>query len=317
MRFREFILNEIGEQGIETRRGYDLLDDPAMEIAMYVLYRHAYDAVSARDFGQAWSFRSWKKPSTGGTRAPAWVFTGVFPTESDLEIIRQQIDSTEDVQTLAEKILSSGVPNLSRYGGISWRDDKHGVIKLTGMWGTNNIAKLRAGAEIVHKANIENKEIFTGADSALKDLLNRAEKSMPRFHKMGMVPSPKLGLTTPPKEIVPLLYDIITSNPAASGGGSWTGINPETGALKYNLSGTGEREKFIYGNPTMWRNGISKALSKIGIQPEQIEMGKKALRAGGIMASMAASHMNKALRNYFPNVSEISPLGLLWLLDHV
>jgi len=36
---------------------------------------------------------------------------------------------------------------------------------------------------------------------------------MPKFHKKGVVPSPTLGLETPPKDVIPLLYDMIISHP--------------------------------------------------------------------------------------------------------
>jgi hypothetical protein len=310
--FREWLINEIGEGVMQTKHGSELFADPAMEIAMYMLYRQAYDSVSERDFGKAWSIDQWKTPSAGGTRAPAWEFTGIFPNESDLQLIRNEMG--DDAQETADKLISAGRPTLSNCGGLSWRE-RPGMIKLTGMWGSNSFAKMRAGAEVVHHANTNGMEIFTGADAALKDIIEKAERVMPKFYKMGKVPSPTMGLETPPKEVIPLLYDIIAKNPSARGSGEWTGYNPNTGAMKFNLSGSGERDKFIYGNKLMWQKGISKALSSLGIGSGQIEMAKKALGAGGFMASMASHQINKALKNYYPNVPEIPPSGLLWLLD--
>jgi hypothetical protein len=304
-------MNEVGDGAMQTKQGSDLFADPAMEIAMYMLYRQAYDPVSERDSGKAWSMEQWKTPSAGGTRAPAWMFTGIFPNESDLQIIRQQ---EGDPQEVADKLIASGQPSFSNCGGLSWRE-RPGMVKLTGMWGANAFAKMRAGADVVHHANTNGLEIFTGADSALKDIIQKAERIMPKFHKMGKVPAPTMGLETPPKEVIPLLYDIITKNPSARGSGEWTGYDANTGALKFNLSGSGERDKFIYGNRLMWQNGISKALSKLGIDHGKLEMAKKALTAGGFMGSMAANQINKALRSYYPNVAAIPPSGLIWLLD--
>ena len=338
MNFRKWMLSELSEV-ILTHKGSELFNNPAMEVAMYMLYRHAYDPIStadreeeinhhvskgvdrsdaeslAKSSGKAWSHREWTKPSGGGTRSPEWVFAGIFPSENDLQIIQQSLNGP--TQQVADQLLASGQPSLSQCGGLSYRDDQPGVIKLTGMGGQNTTAKMRAAAEVIHKANTSGQEIFTGADSALKDLIDRAEGKMEKFHKRGIVPAPSLGLSTPPKEVMPLLYNVIVNNPAARSGGEWTGYNQNTGALKINLAGSGEREKFIYGNKQMWKNSITKALSKSGMTPEKAQEVKSYLSGGGFMAQMATSQINKTLKSSFPNAPDVPTTGLIWLLNQL
>lgn len=310
-----FDLTELTTGELETVRGAQVFQNPALQVAMYMLYRQAYDSIS--EGGSAWSHSEWTRPSTGGTRAPAWIFTGIFPNEAELSVIQQALEGNHDIQQVADQLLASGSPALFQCGGVSYRDDKPGMIKLTGMWGKSSPAKMRAAAEIIHQANVTQKEIFTGADQALKNLIDKAEEKMPKFHQKGMVPAPSLGLSTPPKEVVPLLYDILVQNPAASSGGHWTGYNPETGGLKINLTGSGEREKFIYGNRQMWKNSVSKALAKSGVGPNQVAQAKQILSGGGMMANMAANQINKALQKSFPGAANVPASGLLWLLGAV
>lgn len=347
-----FTLCEIGEGNIETKRGAELFGDPAMEAAMYIAYRQAYDPINKKDrdeeiahhTGQglspeeaerkattsatAWSHGEWTYPSSGGTRAPEWIFTGVFPNEQDLNTIRQMMGGGQpmeafgnrknhsmQIQKIGDQIMQSGQLPMSYVGGLAWRDDNPGSIKIVGTWGNNGIAKMRGAAQVVSQANEKGLEIFTGADAQLKQMIDKAEKTMPSFHKKGLVPSPTLGLQSPPKEVIPLLYDILTNHPGARGSGSWTGYNPETGGMKYQLSGSGEREKFIFGNKPMWKSQIGKALQ--GVQPQQLAQAKQALQAGGMMGNMAANMINQRLQQRFPNAGAVPASGLLWLLSQV
>ena len=345
-----FVLSEIGEANIETKRGQELFADPAMEAAMYVCYRQAYDPVNKRDREEeiqhhtkqgfspdeaesrattsatAWSHGEWTYPSSGGTRAPEWIFTGVFPNEQDLNAIRQMMQnghpmeawgnknkSNGQIQKIGDQIMQSGQPNMSYAGGLSWRDDNPGSIKIVGTWGNNGIAKMRGAAQVVTQANEKGLEIFTGADAQLKAMIDNAEKKMPAFHKKGIVPAPTLGLQSPPKEVIPLLYNILTNHPGARGSGQWTGHNPETGGMKYQLSGSGEREKFIFGNKPMWKSQIGKAFQ--GVNPQQLIQAKQALQAGGMMGTMAANMINQKLKQKFPDAGDVPAAGLLWLLN--
>jgi hypothetical protein len=352
-----FVLSEIGDDPIDTKRGSELFQDPAMECAMYILYRQAYDPVSARDREEdithhmtttgasrqdaeaqfpekpAWSHREWTRPSGGGTRAPAWLFTGVFPNEQDLEVIRQAMqggaaatpaaapmESVMGGKAIIQQVADQLLPTLkmSYAGGLAWRDDKADSIKLTGLWGNNKIAKIRAGATVVHNANQSGKEIFTGADAALKEVIEKAETMMPSFHSKGKVPAPTLGLQQPPKEVIPLLYELLIQHPAAKGSGEWQGYNPETGGMYFQLSGSGKREKFIFGNRPMWKNAISKALQKAGVSSGKAMQAKQALQSGRFMATMAVTMINQALRKAIPgNWPDVSANGLLWLLGHL
>ncbi len=47
--FDDQMLHEIGEGEIQTARGADLFKNPAMEVAMYICYRQAYDPINKRD----------------------------------------------------------------------------------------------------------------------------------------------------------------------------------------------------------------------------------------------------------------------------
>jgi hypothetical protein len=352
MDFKQWmILSEVSDSTIATYRGAELFKDPAMEVAMYMLYRQAYDPISSADreeeinhhmtnhgigreeaegmaksSGKAWSHGEWTKPSSGGTRSPEWVFSGIFPNESDLEIIRQSTQGIQGynksaIQQIADQLLAAGQPALKECGGLSYRDDSPEVIKLTGTWGANTTAKMRSAAAVIHKANTDGRQIFTGADSKLKELIDRANDPngpMGKFHKKGMVPSPTLGLSTPPKEVIPLLYDVIVSSPSANSGGQWTGYNADTGALKINLAGSGQREKFIYGNKPMWQKSITQALNKSGFSaPAKLQQAKSALDAGGFMAQMASQQINKVLKQSFPNAPDVPATGLSWLLNQV
>lgn len=345
-----FTICEIGEGNIETKRGADLFGDPAMETAMYITYRQAYDPVNKRDREEeiqhhttqglspeeadrkattsatAWSHGEWTRPASGGTRAPEWLFTGIFPNEQDLTAIREMMQSSPmeawnnkagngQIQKIGDQIMQSGQLPMSYAGGLSWRDNNPGSIKIVGTWGNNGIAKMRGAAQVVTQANESGLEIFTGADAQLKQMIDNAEKKMPIFHKKGLVPAPTLGLQSPPKEVIPLLYDILTKHPGARGSGQWTGHNPETGGMKFQLSGSGEREKFIFGNKPMWKSQIGKALQ--GVNPQQLMQAKQALETGGMMGNMAANMINQKLKEKFPNAGNIPASGLLWLLNQM
>jgi len=341
------VLTEIGESNIETKRGSELFADPAMEVAMYVLYRHSYDPINKRDREEeikhhvsqgsspdeaeglaktsavGWSHGEWTKPSSGGTRSPKWIFTGTFPNEQDLNAIRAMMGQSQgfggnpQIQQIADQIIQTGQPSMQYAGGLSWRDDKPGSIKIVGTWGNNSIAKMRAAAQVINNANTKGLEVFTGADAQLRQMIDDAEKKMPKFHQKGIVPAPTLGLQTPPKEVIPLLYDMLTQHPAARGSGDWDGFNPETGGMYMNLSGTGRREKFVYGNKPMWKNGIGKALQKAGVTADKAGQARMALQSGGPMAGMAAQMINQKLKKIFPNSNDIPASGLIWLLSQV
>jgi len=339
MEFKEWLtICEVGETDIETKRGSDLFQDKAMEIAMYISYRHAYDSVAKShrdaeisrnvDTGMdqeqsekssklpktAWSYRDWTFPSSGGTRSPKWIFAGQFPEESELQIIRDRMESDNtNVDEIAEELLTSRT-FMKTCGGISYRDDKPGMIKLTGMWGKNNIAKMRAAVEVLHLANTKGLEIFTGADSALRAMIDKSERQLSKFHKRGLVPTNTLGIETPPKEVIPLLYSFLIKNPAASSGGEWMGYNADTGALKINLAGTGKAEKFIYGNKHMWKNSINKALEKSGVDVKMLKWAKTALKMPGI-GNVAAKKINGMLKKALPTAPDVPRSGLLWLVN--
>jgi hypothetical protein len=337
--FRNFILQEMGEESIVTKRGSELFKDKAMEVAMYILYRQAYDPVAARDreeeitkmMGsgrsreeaenvarspvQAWSIGEWKHPSGGGTRAPKWIFTGIIPKEEDLVIVRDHIQKF-GVEDAVNELLKNKF-FLSYCGGVSWRDDKEGQIKITGMWGINNFAKMRAGSEVVHTGNSKNLSILTGADEELKRTFEKSAKLMPKMYEKGMVSSPTFDLTTPPPEVVPLIYNMISQSPLAATGGTWKGFNPITGAFKVNLAGSGEREKYIFGNKALWANGFKKIIGKAGISPTLISMASVALKLGGLPAKMTAKKINKAIKEKIPTAPDISVPGLVWITSQV
>ncbi len=336
MDFKTWFLREIGEGDLQKRKGSELFQDPAMEIAMYMLYRMAYDPVSARDYeddvkshgseeqaksagvkkGVAWSHSEWTYPSSGGTRSPEWTFYGIFPNEADLSVIRQVSgDVPANLQTVADQLLAQGEPKMSYAGGLSYRTLSDSV-KLTGSWGGNGtgatLAKMRAMTFVVHEAQVQGKEIFTGMDKHLKAMVDAMIPKLDKFHKKGIVPSPQLDLHTPPAEVVPLLYQIITNHPAASGGGSWKGYDADTGAMKYQLSGSGLRDKYAFGNSVMWKKQIQKMLQQSGIKASMLGM---AGAFGGGANPMVVGMVNQAIQKQMPSAKPLGPTGVSWLLQ--
>lgn len=323
--FKSWIIEEMGENiSVEKREGSEITSDPAMQTAMYVAYRLAYDPVAIRDGGdKAWSHGEWTYPSGGGTRAPKWTFYGVFPNESDLNVIRQKLEQyNDDIQKTADDILETKEPNMGYVGGVTYRlrDDS---VKLTGTFGAEDMrarmSKMFAFAHLVEDARKNNWEVFLGIDSHLRDMIEDAKKLMPKFFKRGLVPSKDLDLTPPPKDVAGLIYNIVSRNPNWKGSGEWKGFNKETGGMNFQLSGTGAVEKFVYGNAHMWKKHLQSALAKSGVTNNgAVQMAMKTFAMTGMNPpGFVVKMVNDALKKQVPDAPEITPEGVKWLLQRL
>lgn len=217
------------------------------------------------------------------------------------------------IQDLADAAIAAGKPEMKYAGGVSWQIVKPGLIRLTGMWGRSGIAKIRAAAEVTSKANAKNFRVFMGTDSVGRKLIYKAEKNMPTFHSKGLVPASYLGLFGPPKCLIPIIFEAIAHS-SIGRSGRWESFNPETGGLKIQITGSGQREKFILGNQQMWQSVIQQILKMAAITPEEAHVQGLALKAGGPMGKLVAAQINQKMREAFSNFADNIPRSaLLWL----
>ena len=327
-------LVEAAGEALEKKRGESFLNDPIMKAAMYLAYRASYDDVAKKDHQEAiqhsmmqgksqeeaesentfqppWEVKDWIG-TDGVSRAPNWIFYGRFPNDQDLQIVGEQLKQFNgNINDLANNT-NIKLPNV---GGISYRDTRDGSVKMTGLWGWNSRAKMLAVANMTHEANQNNKPILTGADSQLMDMIKRSEPLISKLHEKdpAKVPSPTLGLSTPPKEVIPFLYDIIANSPAASGGGKWSGYNDD-GSLNFDLSGVGMRKKFILANKAMWSNQINQLLKKAGMNSNMLGYLKDSLRDPS-SANMTTQMVNSKIQKMMPGVKPLTPETLKWIVD--
>lgn len=304
-------LNEIKLEDLEQKHGGSL--DESETLAMYILYFQAYSAEGLKP----WTFNDWYY-----SRGRKWTFVGVLPKQPDIQQIAEVLEKNNgDKQKAADEILSGVNKGMMSYaGGISYRDAGGGSgVKITSSFGMNPIAKMRAAAEVIRIANesIPPKHIFTAADDRLKHLIVSAEEKMPKYFAKKIVSVPSLGLVTPPKSLVALFAGMIDQMPGASGHGRWTGYNSETGALKMDLQGVGEVEKFIFGNKAMWSSVIKRALERAG-HLDKVMSAKKVIDGGGMLGWGAKKALlvalNTALAVYLKG-NIINEEGMMWLLD--
>lgn len=307
-------LNEIKFEDLQEIHGYDASREQML--ALYILYYQAYSAEGLKP----WDYRNWS-----GIRATNWTFLGVLPKSEDVAKLKAILEKNNgDPQAAADEINASPDASMMGYaGGISYRDPDGVSFKITSSWGTNPTAKMRAAADLIKMANESDppKEIFTAADDRLKELITNAEAKMPKLHARGLVSVPSLGLSTPPKSIVPVLYKAIVRMPGASGHGTWTGYDPNTGALKMNLQGAGDVQKFVFGNKALWKNHLTRELQKTG-HLDKILQAKKIINAGGLLAWGAKKALLLAINSAVakmvgdPSIS-IDEEGLMWLLSQL
>lgn len=321
-----FLFREIGEMPIQKITGSEIFKNPALETAMYMAYRLAYDPIAQKDnddpSAQAWDHGEWTHPSSGGTRAPAWTFYGSFPTQNDLDTIKDALDQHNgNVEQTANYLLSSKTVPLNYMGGISYKV-KNKSIKVTGSYGPSTMqartAKMLAMAHLSHDAEDQGNEMLLGVDKELRDMLDAGQKLMPKFHQKGLVRKPALGIDSPPPEVMPLLYKIISTHPAAGGSGEWKGLNPETGAMQFQLSGTGLRDKYIYGNKHLWQNNIKKVLdNSTALESPLAKMALQSVSATGVVPGMLVNMVNKAIQGKMPDAPPLSANGVKWLVNQV
>jgi hypothetical protein len=307
-------LNEIKFEDLQEVHGYEA--SPEQMLGLYILYYQAYNSEGLTP----WRYDDW-----AGIRAGNWTFLGVLPKVQDLSSLKAiLVKHNGDEQSAADEVFAGPDASMMGYaGGISYRDPDGKSFKITSSWGMNPIAKMRAAADLIKKANESEppREIFTAADNRLKQLIQNAEEKMPKLHAKGLVSVPSLGLSTPPKSLVPILYKAITRMPGASGHGTWTGFEPETGALKMNLKGAGDVKKFVFGNKALWKNHLTRELERTG-HLDKIMQAKKLIDGGGMLgwgakkAVLLAINAAVAKMTEDPSVS-VDEEGLMWLLSQV
>jgi len=304
-------LHEIKLQDLEKENGWDMPSEKLL--AMYILYFQAYSAEGLTP----WNYSMWLH-----SRGENWTFIGVLPKPEDVKKCKDAIVKNRDIQTAADDILSGADKDMMGYaGGISYRITRDNGVKITSSFGKNSIAKMRGAAEVIKMANEADPpmNIFTAADDRLKALIQTAEDNMPKYHKKGLVPVSSLGLSTPPKSIIPVLFKSITNMPGAHGHGTWTGYEPETGALKMNLAGSGEVKKFVFGNKALWQSAIKKLLEKSG-HLDKVMSAKKVIDGGGLFGFGAKKALliavNAALAGLTGGAT-IDEEGLMWILKNL
>lgn len=321
-RFQEWlVLKEIGETQIEKRLGKDVFSNPAMEAAMYMAYRAAYDPITQKDSNDpnatAWSHGEWTKPASGGTRAPAWTFYGSFPTEQELAVISQELKNKGNVETTVNSLLKTNPGLLNNVGGITYRIRGDG-LKITGSYGVAKIPKMTALAHLTHEANEQGLQIFLGVDKELKDMLDASSKLMPKLHQKGIVPTPQLAIAQPPKEVMPLLYNMVSQSDLAKGSGDWKGYNPETGAFQFQLSGSGLRDKYIYANKHLWQKQINSVLGPgVMANPMLKPMIATYANSAEPVPPMVVNMVNKTIKSKMPDAPPLGQEGVKWLLQQV
>jgi len=322
-RFQDWlVLKEIGETQIQKMTGKQIFSNPAMEAAMYMAYRSAYDPIAQKDNkdpnATSWSHGEWTRPASGGTRAPAWTFYGTFPTEQELNVVNQELQNNGgNVEATINSLLKSNPTLLSNVGGITYRIKDDGV-KITGSYGQAKMPKMTAMAHLTHEADQQGLQIFLGVDKELKDMLDSSQKLMPKLHQKGAVPSPQMNIAQPPKEVMPMLYDLISKSNLAQGSGQWQGYNPETGAFKFNLSGSGLRDKYIYANKHLWQKQLQNALGQgVMANPMMKPMIAQYAHTSGDLPPMVVNMVNKTLQSKMPNAPPLGQEGVKWLLQQV
>lgn len=169
--------------------------------AMYKVYADTYLQAGKKP----WSYHDFE------WRAENWIFIGVLPPADPTKI------------------------------GMVTAREENGVLKLTGMMGSNNRAKIAGMIEL----NKTGKPIWGAMD---KDFVEHLKK---------------LGFTSPPASAMKLFYPIIKSDNQFHSGGTWENINPD-GSINFNLQGVGQTTKFFTGNKSFFRILINKVLAKTG-----------------------------------------------------
>lgn len=304
-------LNEIKLQDLEKENGWDMNSEKLL--AMYVLYFQAYSAEGLKP----WNYSMWLH-----SRGENWTFIGVLPKPEDVQKCKDAIVKNSDIQAAADEISSGPDKDMMSYaGGISYRITHDNGVKITSSFGKNAVAKMRGAAEVIKMANEADPpmNIFTAADERLRDLIKTAEENMPRYHQKGLVPVSSLGLSTPPKSVVPLLFQTIKNMPGASGLGTWTGYEPDTGALKMDLRGAGEVKKFIFGNKSLWQNAIKGLLQRSG-HYDKFVSAKKIIDQGGLLGLGAKITLLAAVNSALGGMTggaKIDQEGLMWILSNL
>lgn len=322
-RFQEWlVLKEIGETKIEKRDGKEIFSNPVMETAMYMAYRAAYDPIAQKDNkdpdAMAWGHGEWTRPAGGGTRAPAWTFYGSFPTDQELNIIGQELQKNGGkVEATVNSLLKNNPGLLSNVGGVTYRVKGDG-LKITGSYGVAKMPKMTAMAHLTHEADQQGLQIFLGVDKELKDMLDASQKLLPKLHQKGIVPTPQLAIAQPPKEVMPLLYNLVSKSDLARGSGDWQGYNPETGAFQFQLSGSGLRDKYIYANKHLWQKQLNSVLGQgVMSNPMLKPMIATYAGAGGDLPPMVVNMVNKTIQSKMPNTPPLGQEGVKWLIQQV
>jgi len=263
-KINESILLEVAEP-TSSMNGRDLFKDPAMEVAMYLGYRHAYDPVAKKDaehnmkrqlkkdhpdwtteqiemqIAQAniqakpWSHGQWTGKEAGLERATKWQFVGVFPKPEDLNIIREKLQQNHgDIEATTEQCLIENEPKLDYVGGITYNpkfdyDGKIKSVKMTGSFGNSKIAKGIALTNFIHEMDQQGVGVLTPADQELKEMLVKLDAGglLKKMHSQGVVTRPSTGLMKPPADLMPLIYKFLKDDSDMRGGGEIVGLDTE------------------------------------------------------------------------------------------
>lgn len=199
-----------------------------------LVYKHYYDTYKAAGLNPwSWDDFYW--------RAKNWLAAGVLPQLGP-----------DNQEVSPEKV------------GFVTAKDNGGVVKLTGMDGPNNRAKVKGMMELVATG----KPMWGAMDKDFTDKLQKA------------------GFSTPPPAAMKLLYPIIQSDDQFYSGGTWGSMNPD-GGINFDLMGVGKTVKYFTGNKPFYRMMLQKHGSKMGLSGQVLGMIKNWNSLPGMMQGMA------------------------------
>jgi len=252
---------------------------------------HGYDASPEQMLGlyilyyQAYSaegLKPWSYYDWSGIRASNWTFLGVLPKTQDLSTLKAVLGKHRgDHQDAANEIIAGPDKNMMGYAGGISYRDPDGKS-----------FKITSSWGTNPTAKMR----------AAADLIKKANESKP------------------PKEIFTAaddrLKDLITNAEA-----KMPGFDPETGALRMNLQGAGDVEKFVFGNKALWKNHLGRELERSG-HLDKIMQAKKVIDGGGMLAWGAKKAVLLALNAAVAKMTGDSSIkvdeeGLMWLLKQL
>ena len=167
-----------------------------------------------------------------------------------------------------------GVPD-DQVGVITARTDGP-LLKLTGTQGGSLSGKSKGLEEAMAYAKQKGLAIFAALEAKMANILVK-----------------KFGFIQPPPKVVQALFPFIQSSHEFSAGGTWQGVDPESGAIKFQMQGLQPGEdvldKHLVGNEQFFKWFINdKILPKMGVPAAMLKGAKNNPMAAQMAAPMLA-----------------------------